>query len=198
MGGADHLSPVNAETKPFDSREDTMAHIARVRELIRDAVIRLRNRAKLHDLSKLKSPEKEAFDALGDNLRGITYGSDEYRAQLKKIKPAIQHHYDHNTHHPEHYQYEECNICFHRHHRNYVGQCERCGNGIFTTRPGIEGMSLLDLLEMLCDWKAAGERHADGSIARSIEVNENRFFFSPQITQILRNTALELGWMPKQ
>ncbi len=62
---------------------------------------------------------------------------------------------------------------------------------------GINGMSLLDLIEMLCDWKAAGERHADGSMERSLTINRERFKISPQLQSILENTAREMGWLPK-
>lgn len=32
----------------------------------------------------------------------------------------------------------------------------------------VNGMDLLDVLEMLVDWKAAGERHKDGCIYKSL------------------------------
>jgi hypothetical protein len=47
---------------------------------------------------------------------------------------------------------------------------------------------------MLCDWKAAGERHADGSITKSLEINKKRFGISDQLASILDNTRKELGW----
>jgi hypothetical protein len=53
---------------------------------------------------------------------------------------------------------------------------------------------LLDLVEMFCDWKAATERHADGSIEKSIEHNRVRFALGEQLTQILINTRKEMGW----
>lgn len=147
-----------------DSTEETIKHITRVAELIEVVTRRLELRGHHHDASKLKSPEKEAFDSLGDNLKGLTYGSPEYREQLRAIKPAIQHHYGNNSHHPEFYP------------------------------NGIDGMSLLDLVEMFCDWKAAGERHADGGLEKSIRHNRERFMMSPQLTAIFENTRKELGW----
>jgi hypothetical protein len=48
--------------------------------------------------------------------------------------------------------------------------------------------SLLDILEMLCDWKAAALRHNDGDIRRSIEINQERFGYSDDLKQILLNT----------
>jgi len=150
---------------PYDSREATREHIARVQELMRDATTGLEERAIWHDWSKLEEPEKSIFDRATERLRGLTYGSDEYKASLADMKPALDHHYAANSHHPEHFE------------------------------DGINGMSLLDLIEMLIDWKAATERHADGDIVRSLEVvNNKRFHIDPQLERILRNTITEFGW----
>ena len=35
-----------------------------------------------------------------DNLANIEYGSDEYKAELEALKPALDHHYAVNSHHP--------------------------------------------------------------------------------------------------
>ena len=50
-------------------------------------------------------------------------------------------------------------------------------------------MDLLDIIEMLCDWWAATERHADGDIISSIHKNTGRFSLSPQLAKILENTV---------
>jgi hypothetical protein len=147
----------------YDSGPETQAHIARVQELMQLVVANVAKRRLEHDRSKLVDPEKAEFDRLTTRLKDSTYGSDEYKGFLKELKVALDHHYEHNTHHPEHYA------------------------------NGINGMSLLDLIEMLCDWKAAGERHANGSLAKSLEINQARFKIDPQLQQILQNTAKELG-----
>lgn len=49
-------------------------------------------------------------------------------------------------------------------------------------------MSKIDLLEMLCDWKAATLRHNDGDIRKSVEINQERFGYSDELKQILLNT----------
>lgn len=149
----------------YDSRPDTFAHIERVGALLSTANANIAWRAANHDLSKLEEPERSAFDRLTPRLKGLTYGSDEYKASLDELGIALKHHYAKNSHHPEHYP------------------------------EGIAGMSLLDLVEMLCDWKAAGERHADGSIAASLEKNQARFGIGTQLQAILENTARELGWL---
>lgn len=154
--------------KKYDSAEDTRAHINRVRELVGNCIRNLQDRRLVHDQSKLTSMEKAIFDEMTPKLKDSTYGSDEYKGFLAAMKPALDHHYANNSHHPEHYP------------------------------NGIDGMSLLDLIEMLCDWKAAGERHANGSMERSLEVNRARFNVSPQLQSALENTARELGWLNSQ
>jgi hypothetical protein len=56
-------------------------------------------------------------------------------------------------------------------------------------------MSLLDIIEMLADWKAAGERTKGGNLQTSIEFNIKRFGIGEQLAAILMNTAKELGWI---
>lgn len=152
-------------SEKYDSAYDTNEHISRVCELLHESVFNLDDRKALHDKSKLLEPEKSAFDQATPRLKGSTYGSDEYKSFLADLKPALDHHYAHNKHHPEHYE------------------------------NGINGMSLFDIIEMLCDWKAAGERHADGSIERSLRVNKERFQISEQLQAILVNTTIEMGWI---
>ena len=151
----------------YDSTEDTQKHRARVRELICNCMMNLFERSAVHDASKLETPEKEIFDEMTPKLKASTYGSEEYKKMLAGMKPALDHHYTANSHHPEHYP---------------------CG---------VESMTLLDILEMLCDWKAAGERHANGSIERSLTVNRERFKISDQLFHVLENTARELRWIDK-
>lgn len=152
------------KTDTYDSTADTLAHIDRVQDLMTFVIGELSERALAHDLSKLQSPEKEVFDAETPNLKGLTYGSDEYKASLARMQKALVHHYGVNSHHPEHYEH------------------------------GIRGMSLLDLVEMLCDWKAATERHENGDIAKSIEINQDRFGYSDDLKPIFHNTIKEMGW----
>ena len=143
----------------YDSKNDTLAHIEKDQEFIGRFNSELNNRGVTHDSSKLSEEEKPYFDIYTPKLKTCTYGSDEYKTYLKELDIALRHHYMNNSHHPE----------FHKN--------------------GINDMSLVDIVEMLCDWKAASERHNDGNIRKSIEINANRFNMSPQLTQILENTA---------
>lgn len=138
---------------------DTFRHIERVRNLLNVCVSDLLRRGEMHDQTKLAEPEVALFTEYTSKLAGCTYGSEEYNRNLEAIRPALQHHYAHNSHHPEHY------------------------------KNGVDDMNLLDVVEMLCDWKAASERHNDGNIRKSIEINANRFGLSHQLVKILENTA---------
>ena len=42
---------------------------------------------------------------------------------------------------------------------------------------------------MFFDWKAATERHDDGDIYKSLNINKDRFKISDQLINILKNTA---------
>jgi len=150
----------------YDSAVDTAKHIKRVREFIGYMTSGLETAANVHDQSKLRPPEKEAFDIATPKLKGLTYGSPEYMAALKDLGLALDHHYKNNRHHPEHYVVD----------------------GIW----GIWGMDLVDLTEMICDWLAASERHEDGDIIASIEANQKRFGYSDDLKQILMNTVRNL------
>jgi hypothetical protein len=148
----------------YDSTVDTLRHIKRVAQLLTEASIELIRRANVHDNSKLEEPEKSEFDRVTPRLAASTYGSEEYKGFLADLQVALKHHYANNSHHPEHYPL------------------------------GIDDMTLFDVLEMFCDWKAAGERHADGNIWKSIEINSKRFNMSPQLVAIFENTAKYLKY----
>lgn len=128
------------------------------------------DRAVIHDASKLESPEREIFIEFTPKLKATTYGSEEYKSYLKEMKVALDHHYAKNKHHPE---FNDIN-----------GYTFQTGNNC-----AINAMDLVDIVEMLCDWMAAIKRHADGSIGKSIDLNEKRFGIDPQLSQIFRNTV---------
>lgn len=140
-------------------RDETRKHIARVSSLVSKCIKELLNRAEDHDSSKLDSPEMEIFAEYTPKLRSLTFGSEEYKDCLKEMNIAIEHHYANNRHHPEHF------------------------------RDGINDMNLIDILEMLCDCKAASERQDNGNIRTSLEKIATRFGIEPQLQRILENTV---------
>ena len=315
---------------------ETLAHIEAVRDKLAQVVAELMLRAQEHDASKLQSPERDEFRAASARLSALTYGSAEYEANKALLKDALEHHYRHNRHHPEHeatrerwlpaegypnyeisdlgrirnqkgqilkphltakgYQRIQLTVNGNRsnrlvhslvaeafvlgradglqvHHKDgdkqnnrasnlawvtqsenikhaydtglkkpqakYIVTCDELGivtvgcnkmaaelksrgynarsEGVWLAavgdnmthcglhltaerieepRPysGVAAMTLIDLVEMFCDWAAASERHADGNLLRSIEIGQERFGFSDELVSIFRNTALELGW----
>lgn len=159
-GGLLKLKGEEMSEQEYDSGADTLDHIQQVRAFLSKARWDLDRRALVHDQSKLEDPEKAVFDEYTPKLKGTTYGSEEYKGYLEGMRGGLDHHYAANRHHPEHFGTE-----------------------------GVDGMNLLDLVEMFCDWLAAMKRHADGDIRASIEKNRERFRLSPQLTSILHNTA---------
>lgn len=98
-------------------------------------------------------------------LKDLKYGTPEYDAAKKNLGAALDHHYKSHKHHPEHYP------------------------------NGINDMSIIDIIEMLCDWKAATERMKDGNMQESLEINRVRFNIDDQLYAVIINTARELKFI---
>lgn len=147
-----------SESVAFDSRPDTWDHIDKVRSNIARCVANLEHRADHHDRTKLEEPEKSAYDRAVPEMRKHHYGTPEHKAATKLLGSALGHHFEHNSHHPEHY-----------------GEA------------GILGMTLMAVLEMVCDWKAAASRPpGDGTVR--LDISAKRFGIGPQLLTIIRNT----------
>ncbi|MFC1436699.1 DUF5662 family protein [Streptacidiphilus sp. N1-10] len=150
---------------PFDSTADTLRHSLRVAELMGEPIKELIDRSTQHDLSKTREPELSTYDQCVPRLHEATYGTAEYAAAVAAMGEGLRHHYAHNRHHPEHFP------------------------------DGINGMTLVDLVEMLADWKAATERGGDGDLARALQINRERFGITAQLMDILTNTAHHYHWL---
>lgn len=168
IGGLPNVSMLEeqwAELPPFkigyDCTNDVLLHIKRVSAHLSDMAIELLRRGQIHDNSKLGKKEKPYFDKYTPMLGAVPFGSEKYKEVLQEMRPALQHHYKHNSHHPEFYE------------------------------NGIEGMDLLDVMEMFCDWM--GAIRENGNIFESINICAERFGISPQLKQILINTASRYG-----
>lgn len=142
----------------FDSVQSTKRHIKRIGELINVVIKELKKRGQDHDKSKLERPEVDIFNEGTPSLKVLTYGSKKYHEQMQKIQPALDHHYKVNRHHPEYF------------------------------KNGIKDMNLIDLIEMICDWKAATERHEDGDLVKSLKINQKKFGYSDELQEIFKNT----------
>lgn len=138
---------------------ETLKHVNEVRANIWTLIKELDHRAAVHDASKFEEPERSVFASNTPKLAKTEYGTPAYEELLKEVEPAILHHYSKNTHHPEHWP------------------------------NGVEGMDLLDVVEMLADWAAAVKRNKNGNVHKSIQVNRERFGLSDQLVSILENTV---------
>lgn len=95
-------------------------------------------RGYLHDQSKLSEAEigpLAEMQALVDREGPAPFGSDKYKQRTEMLQPMLKHHYENNSHHPEHYE------------------------------DGVDGMDLFDLMEMFFDWKAASERNDESAMS---------------------------------
>ena len=137
---------------------DVEDHKAKVRFLLDLVCKRLEKRSEVHDASKYSPEEADVYAIYTPKFKDVKYGSDEYNAILKEMDPALKHHLANNSHHPEYY------------------------NG------GVNGMDLLDLIEMVCDWKAASQRRPDSNLLDSVEVSKKRFNLDDQLCDIITNT----------
>ena len=143
----------------YDCTKDVNIHVGYVKHFIGEIVLKLVERSSGHDASKLQEPEKSMFDEFTPRLKETVFGSDEYKAALVDMGEALKHHYASNRHHPEHF------------------------------KNGINGMTLVDLVEMVCDWNAA-------AFLKGQEVNldylAGRFGISDQLKEIIANTLKTL------
>jgi hypothetical protein len=146
---------------PGDFVADLIDHKKRVGGYMRLVAQELFRRACDHDYSKLGPEEYELFAGSFAVFQENAYGSEAYRAQLQRIGPAIEHHYAVNDHHPEFF------------------------------KGGINDMTLIQVMEMVCDWIASSERK-NGSVSRSLTLNRERFGIGDQLYGIIENTVKEL------
>lgn len=136
-------------------------HKTLVKDLLNKMAVLLQERGETHDNSKFEEPEFKVFSSNIAILNKITYGTEEYQKVLEYLKPALIHHYAVSRHHVEHFE------------------------------NGIQGMNLIDIMEMFVDWFCASKRasqHQTGSIQRSIDINQKRFNYSDDLRKIFENT----------
>jgi len=143
---------------------ETNKHIRNVQMLLNEAANRLVSKGRLHDVTKFNDEEKDLFAEAVPELCKTAYGSDEYKRILQRIKPATDHHNTHNRHHPEYFNNK------------------------------IDTMTLMDLIEMVCDWCAAVKRNPDGDVIESIEINQKRFGYSDELKSIMDHTACSMEY----
>lgn len=148
-------------------KDRVIAHKLSVKVGIHRIIDLLSNRAEFHDDDKLEEEMVEEFSKKQEKFNSVKFGSEEYEKLREELKPLLDKHYSINSHHPEFY------------------------------KNGISGMTLIDLIEMLVDWKSASSAYGDG-FEESLEITRERFKVDEQLFQILLNTAKYLGYTKEE
>lgn len=144
----------------YNSLQDTLDHKKRVEEYLSSVVTELQHRALVHDASKLQGIEKETLDKFVPQLNMLAsseYNDEKYKNIMASMKIGNDSHYANNRHHPEHFN------------------------------NGVNEMTLVDIIEMIYDWKAACDRK-NIDIMKTINSNFERFGITEQLAQIILNT----------
>ena len=115
-------------------------------------------RSAVHDDKKLSDEQLVRYIARHQEIHSLKYGSPEREPVEAKYKDLLKTHHSEYRHHPEHF------------------------------KNGIDDMNLVDVIEMLCDWAAAG-KDLDGSLEKS----EKEYCISPQLMKLIRNTIKDFG-----
>lgn len=108
-------------------------HITLLRANMHTVTSALERRAILHDESKFRLDELGGFVRINAAAREHPYGSPEYKASLASENSP--------------------GGCIHTHYERNSHHPEHHAN--------IEDMGLLDLIEMVCDWKAAADGYGN-------------------------------------
>jgi hypothetical protein len=151
MSAADYKG-ISPETALLATMERHVSHV-------RDSLARIRHELELrgirHDRSKYSSEEFPGFARINATARRHPYGSDEYKASLAAERPTVERHTRENSHHPE------------AHDERW-----RWPERVSIIR--YEQMPWLDIIEMVCDWRAAWEAYGkqgtwEGNIVKQRE-----------------------------
>jgi len=144
---------------------DTLLHISEVKAGLEKICSELKLRGLIHDSTKLQEPEFSSFVSTRPRFKQVNYGTPEYQKLTDEIKPAIDHHYENNRHHT---------VFF---------------------KNGINDMNLIDILEMISDWKAAERRSPDKKLIDTLGYAYKKYGISEQLAEIITNTLHYLNWI---
>lgn len=198
---------MNELEKQIDTLKKTYKHIELVKKLLSSCQIELMKRQFTHDVSKLEDPEFSMFVNTMYRLDTVEYGTPEYTQMIQEMLTiALNHHYEHNRHHPEFFNTNEPDLQINSHltlinwaksnacimpddiygWENLEQYLKYAQNENVSS---INNMNLFDVLEMFIDWYAACLLYKNGDINKSIEINKKRFSMSNQLTNIFKNTV---------
>ena len=133
-------------------------HVSSIRTNLAKISSELTWRASVHDGSKLDDEQLDRYIARHQEIHPLPYVSPERDEVEAKYEDLIEAHHNEYRHHPEHFEH------------------------------GIDDMNLVDVIEMLCDWAAAG-----ADIEKSLKLNSKKYCISPQLMTLLKNTIKDFG-----
>ncbi len=96
-----------------------------------------------------------------DSEPRFPYGSEEYDDKMRRYKKAFTLHYAANRHHPEHFM------------------------------NGISDMTLVDLIEMICDWLSYYDNIRVTEAIDMIDLQSKRFDIPEEVQFMIANTMFE-------
>lgn len=120
-------------------------------------------RAGVHDNSKFSADEFDINSEHVQHFNKYDFDTAEEKNLRELVGPAIIAHRKRNRHHPEHFE------------------------------NGIDGMNLIDLLEMLCDWQSASKRAKGDSLRKGLPILKEKYNISPQLLKIIENTLKDFN-----
>lgn len=138
-------------------------HVALVRKNLQGISQELDRRGLIHDLSKVQLDELGGFINFNRAAREHPYGSEEYKRSMVEHGGVIDLHFSRNSHHPEH-------------HPN-----------------GVADMGLFDIIEMVCDWKAASETYGQTSFEEALAIQVDRFGLTSEQVYVINLIAQALA-----
>lgn len=146
------------ETDEREFLEKHVQHRYYVHFFVTKLIEELLLRANLHDISKLTSEEFDGFAKSIYYLKG-PWGQEARPPEiLKRLKQSLVTHYAYNDHHPEYFQ------------------------------NGMKDMDLIQMLELIVDWRAAMIGQGNHDIEETLRVGQERFKYPDYVKDILRNT----------
>ena len=128
----------------------------------------LADRAISHDNDKYEPEIFESFYNAWTKFSGVKFGDAKWKEALDGVGKSLETHYKNNPHHPQYYS------------------------------NGINGTNLIDLIEMLVDWKSACMAYGDCDFGKSLKIQKDRFEIDDQLYGILVNTAKKLGYLEEE
>lgn len=165
-----------------------LQHTAHLRATLGRIVALIQHRADTHDLSKLNNDEFEGFARINRVAREQKFGSPEYIESMRQEKPTLDLHFSRNRHHAE--------------RPRLMGEAAETARGLpddstYWQAHGEAEMTWLDIVEMVCDWRAAQLGYGDNgrTWAENVELNltHKGKYLSDHQQWLVRSVAASIG-----